>query len=237
MSVKFIHIVFIVLLVPVFGFSQQVKKEIRQGNREYDKEVYDEAELLYRKALEKKPESAPANYNLANSLYKQEQYEAAATKFETLLPKATSKEELSKYFYNLGNTYFKSQKLEKSIEAYKQSLRLNPSDADARHNLYLAKSMMDQQQQEQEQEQEQDKDKDKDKEQEQDQQNKDNQEDNKNQQNKKDQQEQQQQQQQQISKEDAEALLEALEQDEKDVMEKLQEQKAAARKIPVEKEW
>lgn len=229
MSVKFIYIVFIVLLVPVFGFSQQVKKEIRQGNREYDKEVYDEAELLYRKALEKKPESSPANYNLANSLYKQEQYEAAATKFEILLPKATSKEELSKYFYNLGNTYFKSQKLEKSIEAYKQSLRLNPNDVDARHNLYLAKSMMDQQQQEQEQEQDQDKDK----EQKEDQQNKDNQQDNENQQDKKDQQEQQQQ----ISKEDAEALLEALEQDEKDVMDKLQEQKAAARKIPAEKEW
>jgi Ca-activated chloride channel homolog len=220
-------LVVIFLLISLLIDAQQVAKNIRRGNRDYADEKFNEAELFYRKALEKAPESDKATYNLGNALYKQDQFEPATTKFESLLQKETDPKILSKYYYNLGNSYFKSQKLEKSIEAYKQSLRLNPVDQDAKHNLFLAQNMLKQQQNQQNK---QDKQNQKEK----------------NDQNKDQQQDQQKQQQdqkesnpkdQQMSKEDAERLLEALEQDEKDVLKKVEEQKMQVRKIPVDKEW
>jgi Ca-activated chloride channel family protein len=233
-------LIVIFFLIPALTiYSQSEKREIRKGNKEYHKGSFANSELHYRKALEKNSESPGANYNLGNALYKQNQFEPAITKYENLTAKETDKSKLSAYYYNLGNSYFKTQKLDKCIEAYKQSLRLNPSDADAKHNLFLAENMQQQQQQQQQQ----NKDKN------QDQKNKDNQkkdQDKQNkdqQQNKKDEQKQDKKDQpknednKQISKQDAERLLEAMEQDEKNVMKKVQEQKAQVRKIPVEKEW
>jgi Ca-activated chloride channel homolog len=227
-----IHKLTIVLLLflPVFSSAQQVKKQIRKGNREYFDGKYNEAELHYRKALEKNPQYGKATYNLGNALYKQNHYEPAISKYESLLETEKDNGTLSKYYYNLGDSYFKTQKLEQSIEAYKQSLRLNPKDQDAKHNLFLAQSMLNQQKNQQNKDQ-----------QNRDQQNKDQQ--NKDQQNKVQQQQQQDQQQNgekkeaKISKQDAERLLEAMEQDEKDVLKKVEEKKMQGRKIPVEKEW
>jgi Ca-activated chloride channel homolog len=229
----------ILLLVPSLSLKAQYeKREIRKGNKEYYKGAFGESELHYRKALEKKPESDNANYNLGNALYKQNQFEPAITKYETLAGKVTDPAKLSSYYYNLGNAYFKSQKLDNCIDAYKQSLRLNPKDADTKHNLFLAQNMQKQQQKQQQQNKDnkdqdqknkenQKKDQDKDQQQ--------NQKDQQKQQDKKDQQKNEDK--QQISKQDAERLLEAMEQDEKNVMKKVQDQKAQIRKIPVEKEW
>jgi Ca-activated chloride channel family protein len=234
------NLLLILLLVPFIGLkAQEEKREIRKGNKEYNKGAFGESELHYRKAVEKNPTSDNANYNLGNALYKQSQFEPAITKYETLTGKETDPAKLSKYYYNLGNSYFKSQKLDKSIDAYKQSLRLNPKDADAKHNLFLAQNMQKQQQKQQnkdnkdqDQNKKDDKKKEQDKKQDKDQQQK---EDQKKQQDKQDQQKKGQE--QQISKQDAERLLEAMEQDEKNVLKKVQDQKMQVRKIPVEKEW
>ncbi len=214
-------LILLVVFTSVSVFSQGERKYIRQGNRRYNDEKYDEAEVQYRKALEKTPDSKKADYNLANTLYKQEKYEAAGTKYMDLTGKEKEKDELAKYYYNLGNSFFKDNNFEKSIEAYKNSLRNKPGDMDAKHNLQLAMSMMTMQQQQQQQQQDQ---------QQQDQQQQDQQ-----------QQDQQQQDQQQqpakqdeISKEDAERLLDALEREEDDVMKKLQKQ---VRQVPVDKNW
>jgi Ca-activated chloride channel homolog len=225
----------ILLLFPILTIinAQNVNREIRKGNKDYKKGDFENSGLHYRKALEKNPESDDANYNLGNALYKQNQFEPAIAKYEALTGKVTDPSKLSTYYYNLGNSYFKSQKLDKCIEAYKQSLRLNPKDADTKYNLTLAQRMQKQQQNQQSQD---NKNKD--------QKNKENQKkDQDKQQEQKDQQKQDQKDQQkpdekqQISKQDAERLLEAMEQDEKNVMKKVQEQKAQVRKIPVEKEW
>jgi Ca-activated chloride channel homolog len=214
----------LLLFLPVMSNAQQVKKQIRKGNREYSNGKYNEAELHYRKALEKKPQYGKATYNLGNALYKQNQYEPAISKYESLLETEKNYETLSKYYYNLGNSYFKTQKLEQSIESYKQSLRLNPKDQDAKHNLFLAQSMLNQQKNQQNRDQ-----------QNKDQQNKDQQ--NKDQQLQQDQQQNGEKKEAKISKQDAERLLEAMEQDEKDVLKKVEEKKMQGRKIPVEKEW
>jgi tetratricopeptide (TPR) repeat protein len=214
-------LILLVIFTSVNVFSQGDRKYIRLGNKRYYNEKYDEAEVQYRKALEKTPDSKKADYNLANTLYKQEKYEAAGTKYMDLTGREKEKDELAKYYYNLGNSFFKDNNFEKSIEAYKNSLRNKPDDMDAKHNLQLAMNMMAMQQQQQKQQQQ----------------------DQQQQQQQKQQQDQQQQQQQQqqqpakkdeISKEDAERLLDALEREEDDVMKKLQKQ---VRQVPVDKNW
>ena len=207
----------ILFLFPSLLYAQQAKNEIRKGNREYREDNFGESELHYRRALEKDPESIRAVYNLGNALYKQEQYQPAAAKYESITSAKAEKSDRARYYYNLGNSYFQSQNLEQSIEAFKQSLRLNPSDADAKHNLFLAQQLLNQQQQQQQQNQ----------------QNQDQQQ----QEEEKQQQNQGQQQQQEISQQDAERLLEAIENDEKETLKKIQEQKMQIRKIPVDKEW
>src|SRR4030042_4421037 len=156
---KRLILIFIAGIYTGCSFAQTEKKMIRKGNREYLEEKYEDAEVLYRKAADKQPSSARAHYNLGNSLYKQEKFEAAATKYENLaVQNENDKLALSRYYYNLGNTYFKENKLKQSIEAYKNALRNNPADPDAKHNLQFIKNMlaMQSQQQQQQQNQEQD---------------------------------------------------------------------------------
>ena len=196
-------------------FSQNERKYIRHGNSQYLKEKYDDAEVQYRKALEKNPGSKKADYNLANTLYKQEKYQAAGTKYLNLAENEKEKRELSRYYYNLGNSLFKENNLKESIEAYKNSLKNNPADMDAKHNLQLAMNMLNVQQQQQNQ-------------------------DNQQQQQQQEQGDEQKQAQQQpvkkdeISKEDAERILDALEREEDDVLKKLQKQVI---KVQVDKNW
>ena len=221
-----------VLFISATGYAQPEQKFIRKGNHEYNDKKYGEAEVNYRKALEKKSTSRKAEYNLSNSLYKQEKYEAAATKYQNLTQQEKDRNERSRYFYNQGNSLLKANKLNESIEAYKNALRNNPADEDAKHNLQYALRLKNTQQQQQQENKNQ-------------QENKDNQDkqDQQDQQNQQDQQQQQSQQQQaqqqkgQISKEDAERLLQALENDEKEVLQKVREKQSQVKRIPVEKDW
>jgi len=212
-------------------FSQPEQKYIRKGNGKYNEQQYNEAEVLYRKALEKNIKSRKAEYNLSNSLYKQEKYDASAAKYFGLAQEEKDHHELSRYYYNLGNSMFKANKLKESIEAYKNALRNNPEDDDARHNLQLAlrmKSEQDKQDKKDGQDNQENKDQ---------QDNKDQKDKQDNQNNQEQQQNQQQGQKGQISREDAERLLQALENDEKKVLQKVRENQAQIKKIPVEKDW
>ncbi|PLX10342.1 MAG: hypothetical protein C0597_16910 [Marinilabiliales bacterium] len=249
-SFKLIFIFSLVLLT-MNAFAQKERKYIRQGNNEYDNENFENSEISYRKAmdLDEKKTHKPL-FNVGDALYKQEKYEEAVDQFNNLSDYELSKEEKAKIYHNLGNSLLKNNKLQESINAYKNALRNNPNDMDTKYNLaYAQKKLEEQQQQQQNQDQDQDQNKDQDKndqEQNKDQQNqdqnKDNQDQNKdqnqdNQDKNKDQQEQQQQQQPEISKEDAERILQALANDEKDTQKKVKEQQAAAAKVKVEKEW
>jgi Ca-activated chloride channel family protein len=226
---KYTFVIFI-LIIAIKTYSQPEQKFIRRGNKEYIDKKYNDAEVNYRKALEKNSNSRKAEYNLSNTLYKQEKYEAAATKYFNLSQQEKDRNELSRYYYNMGNSMFKANKLNESIDAYKNALRNNPSDDDARHNLQYAlrmKNMQNQQQQQQQNNKDQQDKQDK-KDQQQNQQQNPQQEQQKN---------QQQEQKGQISKEDAERLLQALENDEKKVLQKVKEKQLQVKKVPVEKDW
>jgi len=228
----------ILTLASVEGYSQAERKFIRRGNRDYGDKKYQESEIQYRKALEKDPKSVPADYNLGNALYRQQQYDAAASRYTTLAENEKSNRELNRQFYNLGNALYQAGKYKESIEAYKNALRKTPGDLDAKHNLQLALRKLQEQDQKNSQDQNQDQ-KNRDQQQ-QDHQKNDQKQDQKNQQQQENNQPQQSQNQNakgQISPEDAERILQALENEEKDVLRKVQEQQKQVKKVPVDKNW
>ena len=138
--------------MPFLVNAQNKKNYLRNGNNLYEDSLYNEAEIEYRKSLEKDQDYFAASYNLADAIYKQKRFEESAILFDALTDDTKTKDEKAKLYHNLGNSLLKQQKLEESIAAYKDALRNNPTDEDTRHNLALAQKMSEQQQ-EQEQEQ------------------------------------------------------------------------------------
>jgi len=226
------------LLYSVASYAQADKKNIRKGNREYNDGKYSEAEILYRKAIDDNKQSPDATFNIGDALYKQKKYEDAGKQFIESASQNESKEKKSAGLYNLGNSMLMSKKLKESIEAYKGSLKLNPDSKEAKYNLAYAQDLLKQQEEEKKKEEEQkkqdNKEKDKDNRKEQDIRRENQSDQDKDQ--SKDQQEQQQQQ-QSISKEDAQRLLNALANDEKNVQEKVKLAKAAKAKVKTVKNW
>ncbi|MEG0949845.1 MAG: tetratricopeptide repeat protein [Bacteroidales bacterium] len=233
-------IAFIVLVFISAGtFAQKAERQnIRKGNKQYAQEKYTEAEIDYRKSQEVNPNSPEAAFNLGNALYKQQKFEDAMKQYGVAAQNTQDKQLISESLHNTGNIFMAGEDYGKAIEAYKQSLRLNPGDNETRYNLALAQKLLQDQQQEQEQQKDQ-QDQEKDQQQQNQDQQKDQQDQQKDQQDKKDQQDQQQQNQQnqdqqqnqqqsqqsdKISKEMAEQILNAMNQDEKEVQEKVKKQ-------------
>ncbi len=217
------------------GFSQaDEQKLVREGNKLYEAKKFQEAGKKYSDALGKKADSFRGTFNLGDAYYQQGKYKEASEQFEMLSGRKTGDDTLSKVYHNLGNSYLKQKEFEKSINAYKNSLKRNSQDEDSRYNLAYAQRMLRQQQQQQKQDQEkkdkekQDKNEDKDKDK---QQNEDKDKE------KKKEEQQQQQQKQEISKEDAQRLLEALSNDEKKLRDKMNEKKVKGSKSQIEKDW
>ena len=244
-----------VLMVVISAYSQNERKVIRDGVRAYEEGEYAKAEVQFRKAENINQESYEADFNTGAALYGQEKYEETVKQYETLLTQADDAEKAAQIWHNIGNSLLEAQQYEPSIEAYKNSLRKDPADEDTRYNLAYAKQKLKEQQQQQQQ-QDQDQDKNQDKNQDQQEQDKDKENDKENDQQEQDKNEDQQepeqeqdknedqedQQEQQpapreISKEDAERMLKAIQQQEKDVKEKVDKKKAVAAKVKTEKDW
>jgi tetratricopeptide (TPR) repeat protein len=226
-------VLFVIGLSLVNG--QNDRKYIRQGNGKYSDEKYQESEILYRKALEADNMSGNATFNLGDALYRQNRYDEAGKQFADNAQK--SKDELKKAdsYYNLGNSLLKGKKLKESIDAYKNSLRFNPENAQAKYNLAYAQDLLKMQEQQQQQ-QDQGNNKQEDKDQDSKDQQQSNDQDKQDQQKPKENQSQQQQQ-HKISKEDAQRLLDALANDEKQVQEKVKEAKAAKARVKTLRNW
>jgi len=221
-------------VLPLLMNAQGEKKFIRQGNREYQKNKYSESEISYRRAIDKNKSAPDAVFNVGDALYKQKKFEDAGKQFVENNNMNEDKEKKAAALYNLGNANLMAKKIQESIDAYENSLKLDPGNMEAKYNLAYAQDLLKQQQQQQQNKEKQDQNKDQNK----------NQEDKKKQDNKDEQnnnqeqkQQNQQQQQQNISKEDAERLLNALANDEEKVQEKVKLEKAAKSKERTLKNW
>lgn len=119
------------------------RRLIRQGNKDYEKGEWLDSEIDYRRALEKTPDSYEAQFNLGNSLYKQDRFDEAEQIFLKLGQDSTSSGVSSKSHYNAGNALFQQRKLEEALEEYKEALRKNPNDTEAKFNLAYVKKLLE----------------------------------------------------------------------------------------------
>ena len=235
---------------------------IKRGNTHYKAGAYDAALEAYQSAATDRPDDAISRYNLGTALYQEKQFEKAANEFRRSLDAADPIHRAHGY-YNLGNTHVQLNDIEGAIRSYKSTLRLNPTDLEAKHNLELALEKLEQKSQ-QNQSKSGDEGRDR-QEQDQQQQNQDPQhrdEQEANQQNRETPAESEQQQQNQesskeesasevsppqpeqesiqqpieMSKEDAIRLLEAVKDNEKEIQKKLLQKRFSRRQRP-EKDW
>lgn len=207
----------IIFLVALCSFSialaQKEEPEIYKGNEFYRKQQFDKAVEAYQQALTKNPKSGIANFNAGNATYRQNKFDEALSSFDNTINNASDKTLQQQAFYNKGVAFSKEQRLEESIEAWKQALKMQPADIQTRENLEKAlrelkkkqdeeKKQKDKKQQKKEQEKQKEKPKEQSK----------------------------------LSQQRVEQLLKALQQKEKEVNDKLNQNKVAAPTKP-EKDW
>ena len=222
------------------AYGQNERKVIRDGVRAYEDGEFGEAEVQFRKAENINQESYEAEFNTGVALYGQEKYEETVKQYQALLDQTDDAGKTAQIWHNIGNSLLEAQQYAPSIESYKNSLRLNPSDEDTRYNLAYAKQKLKEEQQQQQQNQDQNKDQEENQDQQDQEKNQDQQDQEEEKENDQDQDQDQQEQQpvpREISKEDAERMLKAIQQQEKDVKEKVDKEKAAAAKVKTEKDW
>ncbi len=285
---KFIWTFFVLLisLGAIFGQSFENNRQIRSGNKAFQQGDTLTAIQKYDEALIHDSKDYRASFNKAVVSKSMGNLDEAMSLYENISKQDIAKEERAAAFYNMGNIAFEKQELEKSLDHFKNCLRLTPEDQDARYNYFLVKKMLEQQQEQQQQNQDQNQEN-------QDQQNEEQDQENQEQQNRQDQQEnnqeensdqqeenqenqeengQEEQEQQgdknqgeegeeenresqqnqegreqekgeqegqviQLSKEEAERLLEALENQEKEIQAKILRKKPKKSNKKPEKDW
>ncbi len=216
--------------------AQTAHTLLRKADRDYLNNDYKSAEENYTKA-QKAERSSKGDYNLANSIYQQQRYDEAAKQYGDIAAKTQDNKLKFNSLYNKGNAHFWKKEYDKAIDSYKNALRMNPNDTDAKKNLALAQRMLQQQQQQQQKDKEnQDKNNkndDKDNKDKQNEQNKDQNQDKQdpNQKDKQDQnpqqpqqnpqQNQQQQSQQEMKKDQARQILQIMDDEERKVQQRL----------------
>ena len=147
--VKRLYIIICLLSVFVGVNGQTSNQLIREGNKLFSSKNYAQAEILYRKAVDKDANNAISNYNLGRSLQAQKKNEEAKKFYDNAAKLEKDPIRLSSSYNNLGTIYQDNQDYAKAIEAYKSALRSNPNHKNARYNLELCKRKQKQQQQNQ----------------------------------------------------------------------------------------
>ncbi|HEY4109795.1 VWA domain-containing protein [Puia sp.] len=213
-----------ILIAALPAAAQAGNAQLRSGNRFYKKKQIDQSLRQYQSAVQQAPDNPTANYNLGNAQFRKNNYDEATHSYDaTVKNSANDKAMQERGYYNKGVAMIKQKKLQESIDAWKQALKLDATDADARENLERA-LIQQKQQQKQQQKNQQDQKKDQ----------KDKKDD------KKDQDQQQQQQPKpqpsRLNKQQVEQLLKALEQKENDLQNKMKQNKVKAPNQP-EKDW
>lgn len=149
---RYLHILLLVAVLAVAdaAAAQQMpeRSAVRSGNRQFHKGNYETSIERYRKALTHAPGLFEATYDLGNALYEAERYDQAEqTLRQAAADTLRTETERAEAFYNLGNAQFRQQKYKEALESYKQSLRFNPADMEAKYNYAYTKKLLDDQQQ------------------------------------------------------------------------------------------
>jgi tetratricopeptide (TPR) repeat protein len=204
---KAILFIFLINITVQYVYAQKDNRDLEQGNKLYKEQQFDKAAEAYGKVLVKAPKNSVANYNLGNTLYRKNNAAEAEKLFDATIDNSDDKKIVSDAWYNKGVSLTQQKKLEESIEAYKQALRLNPTDTLARENLVRAlRELKKKQQQEQDEKK------------------------------KKKEEQEKKKEQPKMTKQQVQQLLQALQEQEKKLQQKMQKMKIPSPSQP-EKDW
>lgn len=249
---KRLVIILATILLCLPAAAQVDRREVRSGNRKFARGNVQAAEIDYRKAVLKDSTSVAGNYNLASALYRQEDYEGADKSLQSVKEQASAGRHASDYHYNAGDVALQKKDYAAAVEAFKQSLLINPGDLDAKENYIYAKKMLENQQNNggggqnnqdnqdnQDNQNNQNQQNNQDQQDQQDQQDNQNNQDNQDQQNDPENQEGNNEQPQSgISRQQAQQMLNAVQAQEKKTQEKVEKEKAALmQSSQKEKDW
>lgn len=233
-----IFILYILLTLSFAVSAQEKDKTLPKANEEYSEKKFVEAEANYRISHSKFPKRTVAPFNLGNSIYKQNQIAEAKFAYAKAIENIKSRPQKHKVFHNLGNVFMKEKNYSAAVEAYKNALRNDPTDDESRYNYALAKKKLKENPPKNEKKKDKDKDKDK-KDDKKDQDKKDEKKDGDK--DKKDEKPQDEGKPKPmpggISKQRLENLLEAVNNEEKKIQDKVNAQKVKGKPVKTEKDW
>jgi len=126
--------------------EREARKDVREGNELYNQLKFEEAEIAYKKALDKNPNYSKASYNLANTIYQKNQNKEAAFQYDLAEKIAPNKMSKAEIFHNMGNSFMREKQYDKAVNAYKNSMRNNSKDEETRYNLAMAQELLKNQQ-------------------------------------------------------------------------------------------
>ena len=156
-------LLYILLTLSLTISAQEKDKALPKANEEYTQNKFVDAEANYRISQSKFPNRTVAPYNLGNAIYKQNQASEAKFAYAKAIKNAKTPSQKHKAFHNLGNVFMKEKDYSQAVEAYKNALRNNPSDDETRYNYALAKKMLKENPPKEDKNKDKKKDKDKDK--------------------------------------------------------------------------
>lgn len=238
------------LLLSFLVNAQKKEKDtnLPKGNEAFAEKKFNEAEADYRVSEAKFNKKAKSSYNLGNAIYRQKQIAEAKYHYAKAADKAKTRPEKHQAFHNLGNCLMAEKDYAGAVEAYKNALRNNPEDEKTRYNYALAKKMLkenppkkdgnkndDKSKDKKDKKDDPDKDKDKEKDKDKDKQEKDPKKGDGKQDNKPN--ESPQKQPTGINKQTLESMLDAVNNEEKKVQDKVNLQKVKGKPKPTEKDW
>lgn len=136
-------ITYLILLISSWVFAQNKDQNLYDGTVSFDDNKYIESESNFRVSQSKnKEQKATAQYNLGNSIYRQNNPGEAKYKFYNAVEAAQTKEEKHRAYHNLGNAFMLEENYQDAVTAYKNALRNNPYDEETRYNYALAKQKL-----------------------------------------------------------------------------------------------
>lgn len=135
-------LVYILLCFSAGLLAQKKDKNLPEGNEKFNDKKFAEAEAEYRISQFQNPRRATASYNLGNAIYRQKQPSEAKHSYLEAIENAKGKKQKHKAFHNLGNVLMTEKNYQGAVEAYKNALRNNPNDEETRYNYALAKQKL-----------------------------------------------------------------------------------------------
>jgi len=114
------------------------QRQLKSANRLFIKGDYAGALKSYNDALVDAPHSSVLHFDAGDASYQMGDFAKAEGEFQQASELAIPPALKAGAWYNRGNALFRQQRWGDAVDAYKESLRINPNDQDAKYNLGVA---------------------------------------------------------------------------------------------------